>query len=372
MQRKRLSKRKAKAEGGREQKSLSDSRSQSLSGSLPARSRLARAMGDAFDALAKKLVAGVRNTAYGVAMLFPARSYRTQRHRAMVFAEKCADLAGGSVPVLLSLIINLIIIGTFATVVLHPPIEPRTDEITAALGKFLEEIPEVEKPAGAPQPFPPGLASAAKTLATAHVSTPAMLVPITTKASSAPNFQMSASATTTEASLVAERAAAAASALAAAQSSSGGGGGGHQIGRMKVKGNRLCVILDTSESMRGVSNQSLKTAREIARSSGGEVHEHKGCAIRKGPVYPSDTTGDSFHDIVLKLIRSRNIDAIYWVCDLEDEQNPEAVAELKKLLLNRRVRFYVSSYNYRPNDLMRDLIDATGGAFELKSPLDTD
>jgi len=340
-------------------------------------SRIVQAVSGAFDSFAKKLVAGVHGVSYRVAMLFPARSYRLQKRNAEVFAEKCAELVGGIIPVFLSVLINLAIIGSFATVILSPAIEPRTDAITTTLSKLFEEVPEVEEPAGniSPQSFPTGLAGASQAVTATIVHTPAMAVPITTTASSASNFQMSASATTTEASLVAERAATLASALADAQRSSmggGGGGSGHQIGRMKVKANRLCVILDTSPSMVGVKNESLLTAQRIARSSGGEVHEHKGCAIRKGPVYPSDSTGDSFYDIVLKLIRSRNIDAIYWVCDLEDEQDPESIAELKKLLLDRRVRFYVSSYHYRPKEALMDLINATGGDFELKSPLDTE
>ena len=80
----------------------------------------------------------------------------------------------------------------------------------------------------------------------------------------------------------------------------------------------------------------------------------------------------SLYDIVRKLISSRKIDAIYWVCDLADEQDPEAIAELKKLLLEHRVRFYVSSYEYRPSFALAELIQETGGDFELKSPLDKD
>ena len=285
-----------------------------------------------------------------------------------IFAEKCVEMVSGSAPLFFSLLINLAFVAMFASIVIRPALESRTGTITAALGKFLEDTPEVENPNVNPQPLSTALSTASQAIMT-HM--PVVSVPITTTAPSA--LKISLPVVVADANLVADAMAVASNVFVTAQQgATGSNSRKHQIGAMTVKANRLCVILDTSPSMVDVSNESLRTAQHIARASGGEVHQHAGCAIRKGSILPGDSEGDNLYGIIQKLIKSRKMDAIYWVCDLEDEQDPEAIAELKKLLLENRVRFYVSSYQYRPSLPLMELIQETGGEFEMKSLLDKD
>jgi hypothetical protein len=127
-----------------------------------------------------------------------------------------------------------------------------------------------------------------------------------------------------------------------------------KIGGLTIKAKKISVITDNSGSMREAQETVGKEADKLVKSTRGRRIDINGCRIDQG-----------FFQAVRKVAVS-NVDAIYWLCDLQDHQDPEVVEKLREFLLKEKIKFYVCSWDRRPNEAMQAIIEQTGGAFELR------
>ena len=152
----------------------------------------------------------------------------------------------------------------------------------------------------------------------------------------------------------------------------GGNFKGMAIGGMMVRSKKLGVVLDSSPSM----TPHLPALRaEIRRNFRGSVFkEIKGCTL--AATNGRDATAIvTFYDPVAvmvgikELVTEHKIDALYWFCDLHDQQTDAALDELEKMLTGgfpgRRVRFYVRSVDLKPSKRLATIIDRSGGEVEV-------
>jgi hypothetical protein len=127
-----------------------------------------------------------------------------------------------------------------------------------------------------------------------------------------------------------------------------------KIGGLTIKAKKISVVTDNSGSMREAQETVGKEADKLVRSTRGRRVDINGCRVDEG-----------FLQAVRKVAIS-NVDAIYWLCDLQDFQDPEVVEKLREFLLKEKIKFYICSWDRRPSAAMQAIIDQTGGAFELR------
>lgn len=149
----------------------------------------------------------------------------------------------------------------------------------------------------------------------------------------------------------------------------------------------LGVILDCSGSMAGV----LPTLRDHIRNSFKEelaeddytyykpsnLLEIKGCslvgtgALKDNLIAKSDEdaqTGGRFQrpgldnlSAMLGLIEHRKVEAIYWYCDLQDGESPQALETLWDALYKHKVKLIVHSNDRAPRPELARIIKESGG-----------
>jgi len=134
----------------------------------------------------------------------------------------------------------------------------------------------------------------------------------------------------------------------------GAGIGVRKIGGLTIKAKKISVITDTSGSMKVAQETVGREADKLVKATRGKRVDLRGCAVDR-----------EFLQAV-KRVAVNNVDAIYWLCDLQDPQDPKIVEELRELLLRKKIKFYICSWDRRPSDSMQAIIDETGGAFELR------
>ena len=147
---------------------------------------------------------------------------------------------------------------------------------------------------------------------------------------------------------------------------------GQAIGGMMIRSKKLGVVLDSSPSM----TPYLPALRaEIRRNFRGSIfREIKGCTLA-ATNGRDNTSIVTFYDPaavmmgIKELVTEHRIDALYWFCDLQDQQTEAALDELEKLLggsfPGQRVRFYVRSVDLKPSKRLADIIDRSGGEVEV-------
>ena len=127
-----------------------------------------------------------------------------------------------------------------------------------------------------------------------------------------------------------------------------------KIGGLTIKAKKISVVTDNSGSMREVQETVGKEADKLVKSTRGRRIDINGCRI------------DQHFLRAVRKVAINNVDAIYWLCDLQDHQDPEVVDELREFLLEQKIKFYICSWDRRPSATLQAIIDQTGGAFELR------
>ena len=140
------------------------------------------------------------------------------------------------------------------------------------------------------------------------------------------------------------------------------GANGKRVGHIYIKSSKLGVIIDYS----GGSKNSIDLARtQVKRFGNVTIKEMRGCAIGTG-AHNDGQQGNIMPTV--KTLISEKVDAIYWMCDLQDKEIPESVAALKTLLLDNHIKLYVymtTQYDSAKNrEAVIDIVKATGGALE--------
>ncbi len=147
---------------------------------------------------------------------------------------------------------------------------------------------------------------------------------------------------------------------------------GMAIGGMMIRSKKLGVVLDTSPSMTPYLPELRAEIRQNFRGS--IFKEIKGCTLAATNGRDS-TSIVTFYDPaavmmgIKELVTEHRIDALYWFCDLQDQQTDAALEELEKMLTGtfpgRRVRFYVRSLDLKPSKRLEDIILRSGGEAEV-------
>jgi len=80
---------------------------------------------------------------------------------------------------------------------------------------------------------------------------------------------------------------------------------------------------------------------------------------------------ESVMNAMIELIEVNNVDAIYWFSDLEDERTSAGLTELRRLVLPsssnpKGVRLYVRSTENSPDEILMEIVQASGGQFEIQ------
>jgi hypothetical protein len=125
-----------------------------------------------------------------------------------------------------------------------------------------------------------------------------------------------------------------------------------KIGGLTIKAKKISVITDDSGSMRRAQETVGKEADKLVRATRGRRVDINGCRI-----------DEEFLQAVRR-VTANNVDALYWLCDLQDHQDPQAVEELREILLKKKIKFYVCSWDRTPSEALQSIIEQTGGAFE--------
>lgn len=138
----------------------------------------------------------------------------------------------------------------------------------------------------------------------------------------------------------------------------GFGGKGSKEGKImgdKIKADRLGVILDTSNSM-GPFIPVLE--QEIRNNfSNAQVTYANGCQITE------------FSEVIFafKYLAQKDVDVIYWFCDLQDRQTHEGLNLLNRTLKEKNIKLYIKSMDKQPNSKLSSVISSSGGKFLTKS-----
>jgi hypothetical protein len=152
---------------------------------------------------------------------------------------------------------------------------------------------------------------------------------------------------------------------------------GEPVGGLMIEGERLGVILDTSDSM----TRYLPGLRAEIRSrfQSPVFLEVEGCLLEpssiargKIPTKVSDISGEreSVMDAIRELIEVHRVDSIYWFSDLQDERTGAALRELGSILEPNEsrpngVRLYVRSTDSKVDESLAGVVNRSGGSFEV-------
>ena len=111
--------------------------------------------------------------------------------------------------------------------------------------------------------------------------------------------------------------------------------------------------------MRGDSEKVKKQTKDFTDPI---IREVDGCSL--GSNGPNPPNAPSVLG-AMKALVAEGADSICWICDLQDPQTNEALAELKALLLAKHVKLLVFSYDCEPGEMLQSIIDESGGALEM-------
>lgn len=128
----------------------------------------------------------------------------------------------------------------------------------------------------------------------------------------------------------------------------------HQIGKLEIKAEKICVILDVSASMTPNVSAAAEEAKSLALSTGGMLLKINGCSL-----------DDAFVANV-GAFAAAGADAVYWLCDLRDPQVKRSIEELSVILKTTKTKLYVTSWEKLPSPKLDRLIRKSGGAFEFR------
>jgi len=171
-------------------------------------------------------------------------------------------------------------------------------------------------------------------------------------------------------------------------SGGGGGGGGKKqrtetIGKMKIVGDKLGVLLDISGSMTSFLASLRQEINDKYKDA--DYYEVIGCSLtglagggelglkRKdidlgpkidlnGPMNKPKTKAktaikiNSSLQAMVQLVQKGN-DAVYWFCDLQDTQQPQALESLKKALKTHKARLYIRSVGQMASPALQEIIE---------------
>ena len=145
--------------------------------------------------------------------------------------------------------------------------------------------------------------------------------------------------------------------------SDGGEGVGKRIkkiGRIPIDAEKLGVIIDTSTSMKprsdSAKNQAMRYKNAIIKTMGS-------CDILK-----KQRNGPAVLDFVEEF-GEQGVDAVYWLCDLQDYQSEEGVEILAEMLERYEMKLYISSWDQPPSPRLQTIVQNSGGAVELNGRL---
>jgi|GEM_PF-3231328 len=138
--------------------------------------------------------------------------------------------------------------------------------------------------------------------------------------------------------------------------SDGGEGVGKRIkriGRIPIDAEKLGVVLDVSTSM---SPHSGASKRQAMRYKNAVVETLNGCSLSQTkPIFDK--------------LAEQSVDAIYWLCDLQDFQSEEALDALAKMLTDGKIKLYISSWDKPPSPRLFGIAQNSGGAVEVNGKL---
>ncbi|WP_411846790.1 hypothetical protein AAFN60_04460 [Roseibacillus persicicus] len=160
---------------------------------------------------------------------------------------------------------------------------------------------------------------------------------------------------------------------------------------MEVNAGRLGVILDGSRSM---TRYLEKLREEIARDFP-EAHivEVNGCHLDRAadvpwfyasavpdvnpftpdrhiPVVPQADARPFSHYIswtrslpsaIVSMVYLMKVDAIYWFCDFDDDDDEDVIKYLARIILDQKVKLFVHTVDKRPPSLISLLAEKSGG-----------
>lgn len=166
---------------------------------------------------------------------------------------------------------------------------------------------------------------------------------------------------------------------------SGAGTGGATesgtIGGMRVRSQRLGVVLDVSGSM---SEQIKAVRRELRQSfTRATIVEVSGCRLDYDGEVPQfelskskielEKEAKSVNEAIEMLIVKHRADAIYWFSDLNDQHTKDGTDRLSHLLGvffgsdRRPIKFYVHSVDRNPSEKLEGIAKRSGGATKVKA-----
>jgi len=117
-----------------------------------------------------------------------------------------------------------------------------------------------------------------------------------------------------------------------------------------ISARNLGVILDISPSMTPYIDELERDVRSGFKNY--SIERINGCEL---------VTTASPTIRAIRNLTSKNVDAIYWFCDLQDEQTPKALLAMSKSLERKNIKLYIKSLDKRPNFYLVRIVNRSGG-----------
>jgi hypothetical protein len=124
---------------------------------------------------------------------------------------------------------------------------------------------------------------------------------------------------------------------------------GNILGK-SISARNLGVILDTSPSMDPYRNKLEEDIKNGFKKY--SIESIEGCEL----VTTASPTIKAIKNLVAK-----NVDAIYWFCDLQDKQTPKGLLAMSKSLERRNIKLYIKSLDKQPNFYLIRIVNRSGG-----------
>lgn len=61
----------------------------------------------------------------------------------------------------------------------------------------------------------------------------------------------------------------------------------------------------------------------------------------------------------------KNIDTIYWFCDLQDPQTKNGLFFINDLLKTKKIKLYIKTMDKHPNSALKSIISSSGGSYSV-------
>ena len=299
--------------------------------------------------------------AYAAASLWPSRSAFVRRTRARGFAAKCESKARKNAPALVAVTFNLAVVAFLGTFKFCAG-DDGQQTIEATIEAFPEPLP---RPSG-------GRGDGLPPLPTIFPPASAVPMPVLTFETDLPKFTVPAPQAIARLSRdpLGDGVFTRATTLSKYPSGTGTGGAagdgkgdGINIGGMCMTFRKLGAIIDISGSMRPHCAEVSGALQKLDNEGKALRVFWNGCAISR---YRDPFTQDIPFNVKVSEMILDGADAIFLFTDLQDPEEPEAVEELRKIILDAKVRFYVTSWDKRPSDALMEIIRHSGGSFLLK------